>query len=192
MAVVISKVWNTDENYWAMNPIMKTIKIFNDLFESDKSKGKTSSSKLMWAIALYIDPSEYNPWRTTSNDDKKELIATDYLKNPSFNWEDPEILSLLDAYEDKCLTLAEKELVRFEKKLSQRGAFIDRTDYSLDEYNEETGKIVKGTADQLDKMMVNTSKIYDQLKLISAMFSKETGGHLKGDSKESASEKQLL
>ncbi len=192
MSVVISKVWNTDENYWLMNPIMKTIGVFNNLYEEDKSKGKQTSSKLMWAIALYCDPSEYNPWRNTSNEDKKQLIAIDYLKIPTFNWESEETLLLLNTYEDRCLTLAEKELVRFERKLCQRGDFIDKTDYSLDEYDEQTGKIVKGTVDQLDKMMLNTSKIYDQLDLIRGMFSKESGGHLKGDSKESASEKQLL
>lgn len=192
MSVTITKIWNTDENYWILNPIMKTFKVFNDFYLSDKSKNKEQSSKIMWAIALYVDPSEYNPWRTTSDSDKKELIATDYLNNKNFNWEDPIYSQLIDTYIERCLTLAEKELVRFEKKLSQRGDFIDKTKYTLDEYDEDSGKVKKGTADQLDKMMVNTIKIYEQLDLIKAMFNKESEGHLKGGSKESASEQGIL
>ena len=33
----ITKNWNTDENYWQINPIMKTISQFNKLYTSDKS-----------------------------------------------------------------------------------------------------------------------------------------------------------
>lgn len=188
MAVSISKVWNTDENYWLMNPIMKTIKVFREFFEQDKSKNKDKSSKIMWAIALYKDPNDYNPWRNTSDIDKKILIAEDYLLDKKFNWEDHFIESLIDAYENFCLTIGEKELVRYELKLSDRGNFLHKTHYSLDEYDEETGKVNKGTADQLDKMMVNTVKIYEQYDLIKGMLTKEQSGQTRGGSKESAAE----
>jgi len=59
----ISKNWNTDENYWQMNPIIKTISQFNKLYTSDKSKNKQKSSKIMWAIALFLDPNDSNVWR---------------------------------------------------------------------------------------------------------------------------------
>lgn len=192
MPTPITKIWNTDENYWALNPIMKTIKVFREFYEQDKSKGKEKSSKIMWAIALYKDPNEANPWRNTSEADKKLLISEDFLRDKKFEWEDSVISSLISIYEEFCLTIAEKELVRYEKKLSQRGDFINETDYSLDEYDEDTGKVVKGTADQLDKMMVNTVKIYEQYDVIKAMISKEAGTYVKGGSKESAGESGLL
>ena len=188
MAVSISKVWNTDENYWLMNPIMKTIKVFKDFYEQDKSKNKEKSSKIMWAIALYKDPSDYNPWRNTSDNDKKILIAEDYLLDKKFNWEDPFITNLIDTYETFCLTIGEKELVRYELKLSDRGNFLHKTHYTLDDYDEETGRVSKGTADQLDKMMVNTVKIYEQYDLIKGMLTKEQSGQTRGGSKESAAE----
>lgn len=194
--VSMVKVWNTNENYWVLNPMMLTIKAFKDLYDSDKSKGKADSSKLMWAIVLLIDPNEANPWRTTSYSDRGKLIKEDYLRMPKFNWDIPEIVSLIDVYKDKCLTIAEKELLKYEKKLTQRGDFIDKTDYSLDYYEEdEKGKVKlkRGTADQLDKMMLNTSKIYEELSEIKANLLKEaTEGTLRGGAEESASEKGEL
>lgn len=188
MAVSITKLWNVDENYWLLNPIMKTFKAFKDFYEQDKSKNKEKSSKIMWAIALYSDPNEANPWRNSSDSDKKELIATDFLGDKKFEWEDSYIANLINCYEENCLTRGERELVRFESKLTDRGNFIHETNYSLDDYDEDSGKIIKGTADQLDKMMVNTIKIYEQYDLIKAMISKESGIHIKGGAKESAAE----
>lgn len=192
MATPITKLWNTDENYWTLNPIMKTIKAFKDFHDSDKSKGKEKSSKIMWAIALYVDPNDHNPWRNTSDNDKKVLIAEDFLGDKKFNWNSEGIVELVETYENHCLTKGEKELVRFERKLEQRGDFIDATPYSLDSYDEETSRIVKGTADQLDKMVLGTIKIYEQYELIKAMIGKEDASHVKGGAKESASESKLM
>ena len=51
----------------------------------------------------------------------------------------------------------------------------------------------KGTADQLDKMMVNTVKIYQQLEQVKEMLDKESiEGHGKGGAIESASEQGLI
>ena len=183
------KAWNADENYWVLNPMMKTIKVFKTLYEKDKSKDKSKSSNLMWAIALLVDPNDANPWKNVGISDKLKLIAEDYLGDPKFNWDHPEIVEFIDEYTDRCLTVAEKQLIRFEKKLVQRADFIDSTTYSMDTYDEQTGKVNKGTADQLDKMMVATGKIYDQLADIKAKIQKESAeGTLRGGAAESASE----
>jgi hypothetical protein len=191
----ISPNWNTDLNYWDLHPAIKTFALFNNFYSSDKSKDKESSSKIMWAIALYIDPSDKNPWRTTNPIDKQKLIAEDYLNNKEFNWEDPGLKQLIEEYKDKCLTVAEKALVELEEKLADRARFIKETTYTLDYYEEtERGwKLKKGTADQLDKMMVNTKKIYDQYELIKQQMQKESiNGVIKGGAIESASEKGEL
>ena len=194
MPVSISRLWNTNENYWILHPQMQTIKQFGNLFDGDKSKGKEKSSRLMWAIALYSDPHDQNPWKNINYLDRQTLIGTDYLKDPKFNWEDPIIKELLKCYEEHCLTIAEKELARLEEKLTQRGDFIKESKYTLDEYEEtERGvKLKKGTAEQLDKMMVNTTKIYEQLEIIKTMLSKESNGANKGGSKQSAGEKKAI
>ena len=85
--------------------------------------------------------------------------------------------------------IGERELVELENKVTDRARFIKGTKYSLDFFDEETGKPKKGTADQLDKMLLNTSKIYDQFEVIRSKISKETSkGHLRGGATESASE----
>jgi len=184
----LSKVWNTNENYWILNPMMVGMPIFSNLYKKDKSKDKTDSSSLMWAIACFVDPNKGNTYRNVSIEDKKALINEAILHDSKFNWEHPEILEFIDTYTDLCLTIAEKQLIRFEKKLIQRGDFIDKTDYSLDSY-DESNRTIKGTADQLDKMMVATGKIYDQLEDIKAKITKESAeGTLRGGATESASE----
>lgn len=186
----IVKNWNTDLNFWEINPIFKTIKIFRDLYDSDKSKKKDKSSQLMWAIALLIDPNEANVWKNVAENEKRQLIAEEYLEDKKFKWEDYQ--ELLDVYEERCLTIAEKELVRFERKLVDRGDFINKTKYSLDEYEENNGrtKLVKGTAEQLDKMMIATSKLTEQLSIIKDMLKQEqTEGRGRGGAAKSASEK---
>jgi len=186
----IVKNFNPDLNFWDLNPSFKTIKLFNTLFEEDKSKKKDNSSQLMWAIAYLIDPNEANPWKNISEEDKKLLIADEYLENKKFNW--IEVQHLIDEYEERCLTIAEKELVRFERKLVDRGNFINTTRYSLDEYEESSNgkvKLVKGTADQLDKMMLNTTKLSEQLSLIKDMLKQEQSqGSLRAGASKSASE----
>lgn len=193
----LSKNWNTDENYWVLHPQLKTVKLFKDLYSSDKSKKKIKSSKLMWAIALYIDPNDQNVWRNTNDKDKKELIATDYLEDSKFNWEDKLTQELIEEYKSRCLTIPEKELVRLLTKLEQRGKFLDSTNYSLDAYKEDSkGKItlVKGTADQLDKMMASTGKIYDHLLKIQQTISDEASlkTRLRGDEVESATDAGMI
>tara|TARA_R110002167_G_scaffold20995_20_gene76395 strand:+ start:262 stop:840 length:579 start_codon:yes stop_codon:yes gene_type:complete len=189
----LSKNWNTDENYWSLHPQMKTIKAFSDLNKRDKSKGKKKSSTMMWAIALYIDPNEQNPWKNTNPLDRMKLIAEDYLNDPEFPWEDPDIQLLIDTYKEFSITVAERALLQIETKIADRAKFLDNTSYSMDTYNDESGKVEKGTADQLDKMMVNTVKIYQQLEQVKEMLDKESiEGHGKGGAVESASEQGLI
>lgn len=190
------KSWNTDLNFWELNPLMKTIGEFKDLFNNDKSKNKVDSSKVMWAIALLIDPNENNVWRNVTEDEKKLLIKEDFLEDKKFFWEDPFIVKLIEKYIHHCLTHSEKELLIYEEKLIQRAKFIKETDFTLDYYAENdkgTISLKRGTADQLDKMLLNTKKIFDQVKETKAMIKLEADqGNLKGGAQESASEKGEL
>ena len=62
----------------------------------------------------------------------------------------------------------------------------------MDSYDDR-GKIEKGTADQLDKMMLNSSKIFAEIENIKEKLAKEElDGQLKGGASESAAESGLL
>lgn len=190
MATTLSKNWNINENYWELNPMMLSIKVFNDFYKKDKSKNKEQSSTIMWGIALLIDPNEHNPWRNIIRKDKEKSIIEDNINIKGFNWESVEYL--IDEYELRCLSIPERELVRIERKLVDRSDFIEQTPYSLDyhDINEEgVGKLIKGTAKQLDDLILNTEKMYIQIESIKDRIKSGESAKEKGGIKLSASER---
>jgi len=190
MASVLSKNWNSDENYWMLNPMIKSIKVFRDFHDNDKSKSKENSSKIMWAIAMLIDPNDQNPWRNLLYSDKEKFIASDFVQDKKFKWED--YRHLIDEYEMRCITIAERELIELEKKLIERARFIRDTPYSVDYMEEDENgrfKLVKGTAKQLDDLLLNTEKIYKNIENIKERITKETVASDFGGMTLSASDK---
>jgi|TARA_R110000796_G_scaffold236214_1_gene355441 hypothetical protein len=187
----ITRTFETQENFWQINPSFLTIKSFREFNKSDKSKNKSNSSQVMWAIAFLIDPHTDNPWKNLGEQDKRDLIKNDYL---DIDWDQHQ--NLIDEYYSRCLTPAERNLFDIIEKMNERAKFIKNTEYSLDQYEEMDGrsKLVKGTAVQLDKMVVDTKKIYDQLEQVQQMVAKEKsdGGKTKGGMQESAAEQGLL
>lgn len=190
----IVRNFNTDDNFWETNPAFKSIKIFREFYEEDKSRKSKKSSQIMWAIAFLIDPHVDNPWKNLSEEDKKDLIAEEYLEDESFKWK--EYQHLIDEYYERVLTLAEKDFYELQEKMHERKQFIKDTPYSLDTLEEIDGKIrsVKGTAYQLDKMVTDTLKLYEQLEVIKQKIEKErnSDGETRGGMQESATEQGLL
>jgi len=183
-------VLDTDLNFWEANPNFKSIKEFKLFRDSDKSKGKDHSSRIMWAIALLCDKNIENTWRNTPEEEAKPLLAEDLIGIKDFNWDS--ISDLVYIYETRVLSLPEKDLRNFEKKLHERQQFIDNTKYTLDSF-DDNGKPVKGTAGQLDKMLADTNKIYAQLQELKAIYEKaEEEGHVRGGREESASEQGII
>lgn len=187
----ITRTFDTNESFWVVNPSFLTISIFKDLHDSDKSKNKVISSQTMWAIAFLIDPHTDNPWKSLAVEDKKLLIYNDYYK---IDWDKSQ--KYIDEYYKRCLSLAEKDLHDIQEKMHERAMFIKNTEYTLDSMEEIDGrvKLVKGTAPQLDKMVVETKKIYEHLDAIRQLMDKEQGneGKTKGGMQESAAEQGLL
>ena len=64
-------------NFWELNPI--AIVIFKDFYDRDKSKNKDNSSRIMWAISLYLDMNEANMYRNLDSDIRRVSIASNYL-----------------------------------------------------------------------------------------------------------------
>lgn len=171
--------FDIDANIWEVEPQLKVPKAFNELYTKDKSKGKAHSSKIMWAIALLVDNSESNKFRNYKEADRKELIASDFLMDESFDFES--IKELIDLYEELNSSKLEKELRQQELKLEERAKFINDTPYDLD------------NGEKLDKFLINTGKLYEQIKSLKDQIRAERdGGNTKGGMRESASEKGLI
>lgn len=190
----ITRTFNTDENFWETNPAFLTISKFEHFYDLDKSKGKKKSSQIMWAIAFLLDPHQDNVWRNLNEHDKKMLIVDDYLKNSKFKWS--EYQDIIDEYYNRVLTLAEKDFYELQEKMHERKEFIKNTPYSLDALEEVDGKmrVIRGTAAQLDKMVVDTAKLYEQLEVVKQKLEKEAAqdGETKGGMQESATEQGVL
>lgn len=171
--------FDTDVNIWEVEPQLKIPKAFKKLYDSDKSKGKAHSSKIMWAIALLVDNSEANKFRNLREDDRKSLISTDFLKDESFNFD--EYQEAINSYIELNMSKLEKELRQQELKLEERAKFINNTPYNIE------------NGDKLDKFLMNTGKLYDQIKELKDKIKSDTdGGNTKGGMVESASERGLI
>ncbi|AGO48984.1 hypothetical protein N356_gp092 [Cellulophaga phage phi14:2] len=192
----IVRNFNTNDNFWETNPSFLTVAIFQKFNSEDKSKGKSKSSQIMWAIAFLLDPHQDNIWRNLSDEDKRLLIVEDYLKIKDFKWNDYQ--ELIDSYYSRCLTVPEKDYLELIDKMTERKNFIKNTPYTLDSYeiDERSGrpKLIKGNAKDLDKMVVDTVKLYEQLEVVKEKLekSKHQDGETKGGMQESATEKGLL
>ena len=105
---------------------------------------------------------------------RDELIITKWLKDPKFKWSDYQ--SQVDLFSEAILTQAEKSLTAWNETMAKRDIFIHSQEFTLDYYETlPSGKttIVKGTADQLDKMLANTSKLYQEYTKIQSELQKD-------------------
>ena len=115
-------------NFWKIYPQFKIS--FGNLYSKDKSKDKTDSSKIMWAIALFADNSKTNIYRNLSLQERMNLIAEDYLKNPKFDWRSVD--NEIELYKKLNLTKNQRNLLDIEDKLDQRTTVLKNTSYNID------------------------------------------------------------
>jgi len=170
------ETFNTDLNFWQANPNCKIPEVFNKFYKNDKSKNKKDSSLIMWAISLLLHKS--SPYVNLSASDKKLLIASDYLKDKEFKWE--EISYLINEYERLNLSKAQKLLKQWEEKLEERSEFIKNLSYNED------------TFEMLDKMLKETDKIWNLYLQTQKQLESEDNSVVKGGAEESLSEKGII
>lgn len=154
--------FNTDENFWTLHPDFKLALSFKSLYKSDKSRNKETSSKLMWYIALayHITSRYYN----LPDEEKSAVIGGDYMDDEQYYDKNKEkLIPLINDFKKISLSPAQRHLMEWDKKLNERSKFISSLEYNLD------------TFEDLDKMAVNTPKLYDTFKKIKEDLSKEEG-----------------
>lgn len=170
--------FNTDENFWILNPQFKTVQPFKGLHNSDKSRGKGKTSKIMWFVAQIADSSADNIFKNMIYEERVGLLAHDYMEDNDFFDNNKEMLEpLIEVYKKIHSTVAQQALEEWNAKMIERSAFIKKTEYSMDSYDmdERTGKpiLVKGTATQLDNMMKINKSLYDMYHIILKSLSEE-------------------
>lgn len=148
-----------DSNFWTVNPQFTTVEPFRKLWKGDKSRNKTTTSNIMWAIALVFHPKSDIYYLS----DARERVAIDFLhikeKDADKFWEEYEHLS--NAFTDAALSQAEKSLVDWEKRMKKRDKFLSEQEYTFG-YIDENKIEYRDNTKQLDDMLSKTAKIYDE------------------------------
>lgn len=169
--------FNTTANFWKNNP--QLVAIFDDVYEKDTSKNKEASSKIMWAIALLLDPNENNSYRNMNYEDKLKILSENYIKEKSFNWVKYD--DIIERYKRYVLTKTEYALHVMERKLEERLRLLNDTPITLD------------NADLLDKLQLNMVKIKTEIKNLTKLLKDEDSNvKNKGDKKVGLLDSGLL
>lgn len=160
--------FDIEQNFWDIYPDFKIAMSFKDLYKQDKSRGKVNSSKLMWFLVYTTDLN--SKFYKLSQEEKYFIIGNDYLGNSNFYEENKKQLDILiQDYIRLSFTPAQKQLRAWDLKSEERASFIASMPYNFETYED------------LDKMAVNTSKIYKELETIKDALAKEEGeGNMKG------------
>ena len=175
----------SEVSFWEVFPYIKEVSIFKKLYKEDRSKDKNKSSKVMWYLSLTKDiDSEFYSMedRHETLIDMLELDVVKYLEGQE------ELDILLNCFEDFIDTPLSADVRAMEQKLKERKDFIKTTKYTLDEmvYPDE-GKpyLKKGTAAQLDKMVVDTKSIHEELRKLRNALKDEQSEKGKGGKESS-------
>lgn len=177
MGLGILNNFETNNNFWKVNKQLSIPEEFESFRYNDRSRDKEESSKIMWAIALLLDPD--SKFKRLRLQDRKTLIAKDFLKNEKFQWE--KYKDITTFYEKLILTPAQRQLMIWEQKLDEKTELMSVTTYDLD------------NAEMLEKLLASNSKLFTELERIKEQLEREDdGGKTQGGSEESAVEKGLI
>lgn len=161
-------------NFWNLNPQLMIPEEFAILYNNDKSKKKEESSKLMWAVALFIDSD--SKFYNLSPKDRQDIIAKDYLKNTKFNWKTLD--KQIALYEKLNISPAQRQLNEWSRLMDEKSTYIRTLKYKAD------------TADEIEKRLLTNGKLFDELNRLKEMLQKDgPEGKVKGNAVEAFFEK---
>lgn len=157
----LSKEYRPDVNFWEQYPEFKIVDPFSKLFGRDRSSGKNNSSTIMWGVILAYDPRSDFYYLEDKEGKISEALKRDHRY--VLDWKKHE--DIVEAFKQTRLDQAHKSLIAWEDRMRERDAFLKRQKWSFDEYSED-GRLVKGTADQLDKMHSQTAKHFKEYETV--------------------------
>ena len=173
---MILEGFDTDVNFWKLHPQLKVPLPFASIYEEDKSKSKSKSSQIMWAIALLVDPD--SKFSNISYPTRKDIIAKDHLKDEKFDWD--KYKEAMVYYERSLVSPAKRQLMVWNKKMDEKTLYLDTLTY-------------EDNADTIEGLLKTNVKLFEDYERLLKLVDKETNeGSTKGGAEESASEKGLI
>jgi|TARA_A100001011_G_C14314163_1_gene847102 hypothetical protein len=168
--------FDINANFWILNPQLKIPEPFAKIYKEDRTKNKLKSSKIMWGIALLVDPD--SKFSNISYNTRKEMISKDYLKDEKFHWH--LYKDAIIFYERSLISPAKRQLMVWNKKMDEKTIYLDTLTY------EEN-------ADTIEGLLKTNVKLFEDLERLLRLVDKEKNeGATKGGAEESASEKGLI
>jgi len=194
-------------NFWEEFPDYKINAVFGVFWKLNKNAGPRyleASSKFMWLLTMCYDRKssffaqpETDKWQVVGDNVfgqstlMMDLVEDTRSKPGMLKFADLQIVEYIAEFERTVDTPIGISLRILEKKLAERTAFINITEYTMDHYETVGTKNIlrKGTADQLDRMFANTDKINTLvLNAMTNLKSVDGQGTAKGGGKESLSD----
>tara|TARA_R100001463_G_scaffold108548_2_gene163089 strand:+ start:2997 stop:3518 length:522 start_codon:yes stop_codon:yes gene_type:complete len=168
--------FDTDVNFWKVHPQLKVPLPFASIYKDDRSKNKSKSSQIMWAIALLVDPD--SKFSNISYSNRKDMIAKDYLKDKKFDWGAYKEATVF--YERSLISPAKRQLMVWNKKMDEKTLYLDTLTY-------------EDNADTIEGLLKTNVKLFEDYERLLKLVDKENNeGSTKGGAEESASEKGLI
>jgi hypothetical protein len=150
-----------EKNIWELYPNLKLLSAFKKFYNYDKSNNKERSSKEVWGFFFLYDMGSANFMRHMDEESRKQLVAETIICNVNYDWDKEKTIQ--EEIQKLCQPAPQRSLYETYKKLVERDEFIRNTSYTLDDYDNK-GKLKKGTADQIDRMLLGTGKLYEQIE----------------------------
>lgn len=152
---------NLENNFWKEYPELIILEHTSKFYNSDTTKGKTYSSKVMWGIFLinYPDSLFYNA------PNKVELISKSHLKDEKFDWS--KLQGVIDEFKNVALTTAERSLNNWNEIMTLRDNSLKEL-YKKATQEGDTDELVK-----LDKMLASTPKMFEDYNRVKETFDNE-------------------
>jgi hypothetical protein len=149
-----------------MHPQLKMLGAFKELYTNDHTRDKEATSRVMWAITYLVDPSQDNNFRNIQEDEKRALLAKDFLKQPNFDWN--KYTEVIEFFKDCTLTQAEKSLVVWQEIMALRDRELKL--YYKDAFDTKDISVIK----ELDTLLKNTAGYYTDYMKIKKEFDTES------------------
>lgn len=167
-------------NFWELNPHMIYVEPFFSMYNADKTKDKSKSSKDMWCIIWMVDPDEdVNRYYRITDPDERLSICKNF--NPDFDENHPLILDALEKYPFLCMDAVERSYKLDKDQLIQISTFLSKQPITLE------------NAKEIIDLKAKLPKIYQDFDKLDKMFQKnKSEQRVLGGRKQTARERGLI
>lgn len=153
----IKKDFKPNLNFWELNPHLKYVRPFSELYAEDISKDKEISSKHMWCVFYLSEPDEdINLYYRLPLDQLKDVCKN---FNPDFDDENEIIQRCIKEYPEICLTVMERMLKITKELFKRRSAFLKEAEYDF-----STMKVIDAAIAATPKLEEDFDKVVQKYK----------------------------